>query len=54
MSPAFVKGVTDHLLKTQITFDRYHVIQQLTKAVDEVCRDEAKSRPELRALDMHG
>lgn len=48
MSPAYYVGVTEHFADADITYDRYHLIQLLTKAVDEVRRDEAKSRPELR------
>ncbi|MGH9203961.1 MAG: ISL3 family transposase, partial [Vicinamibacterales bacterium] len=48
MSPAFYVGVTTHLPDAQITYDRYHLIQMLTKAVDDVRRAEAKTRPELR------
>jgi len=48
MSPAFYVGVSTHLPDAQITYDRYHLIQMLTKAVDDVRRAEAKTRPELR------
>ncbi|MGH9203345.1 MAG: ISL3 family transposase [Vicinamibacterales bacterium] len=48
MSPAYYVGVATHLPDAQITYDRYHLIQMLTKAVDEVRRAEAKTRPELR------
>ena len=47
MSPAFIRGVGDHLPEAEITFDRYHVIAELNKAVDEVRKAERKSRPEL-------
>lgn len=48
MSPAYYVGVTTHLPEAQITYDRYHLIQLLTTAVDQVRRAEAKQRPELR------
>lgn len=48
MSDAFIAGVGAHLPKAQITFDRYHLVQLMTKAVDEVRRAEVKRRPELR------
>ncbi|MCA1830863.1 MAG: ISL3 family transposase [Actinobacteria bacterium] len=48
MSPAYYVGVTTHLPDAQITYDRYHLIQLLTAAVDRVRRDEAQERPELR------
>lgn len=47
MSPAFIRGIGDHLPGAEITFDRYHVIAELNKAVDEVRKAERKSRPEL-------
>ncbi len=47
MSPAFIRGVTDHLPQAEITFDRYHVISQLGDAVDQVRRGERKTAPEL-------
>uniref|UniRef100_Q3AT05 Transposase n=1 Tax=Chlorobium chlorochromatii (strain CaD3) TaxID=340177 RepID=Q3AT05_CHLCH len=47
MSPAFIKGVTTNFPETHITFDKFHIIQVLTKAVDEVRREEQKERPEL-------
>lgn len=47
MSKAFISGVGSHLPKAQITFDRYHVAQMLTAAVDEVRRRERKSCPVL-------
>jgi len=47
MSPAFMHGVEQHLGNAEITFDRYHVVQQLGAAVDEVRRSERKDRPEL-------
>ena len=43
MSPAYQKGVREHLQQAQIVFDRFHVMQLAGKAVDEVrkqLRDE--------------
>jgi len=42
MSEAFLKGTLAHLPKAEITFDRYHVGSHLSKAVDEVRREESK------------
>lgn len=47
MSPAFIRGIGEHLPEAGITFDRYHVIAELNKAVDEVRKGERKARPEL-------
>jgi transposase len=48
MSPAYILGIETSLPAAEITFDRYHLAQLLSKAVDEVRRDEAPSRPELK------
>lgn len=48
MSNAFVSGVTEYLTEASITFDKFHVIQSLNKAVDEVRREEQKSLPLLK------
>lgn len=42
MSEAFLKGTLTHLPQAEITFDRYHVKSHLSKAVDEVRREESK------------
>ncbi len=47
MSEAYLAGVLGHLQHAEITFDRYHVKQQLSKAVDEVRRQDAKAHKEL-------
>jgi len=48
MSPAYILGIETSLRNAEITFDRYHLAQLLSKAIDEVRRDEAPGRPELR------
>ncbi len=61
MSPAFVKGISEHLSSStegeasrvaghrpRIVFDRYHVVAKANEAVDAVRRAEAKTRPELK------
>lgn len=50
MSPAFIRGVTDHLPEAQITFDKFHVIAHASKAVDETRRLEQKTDPDLKGL----
>jgi transposase len=47
MSPAFISGVGEHLPDASITFDKFHVIQALNKAQDEVRRMEQKHNPLL-------
>lgn len=44
MSPAFIKGVKEHLPEAKITFDRFHVVKILNKAVDEVRKQESKEQ----------
>ena len=48
MSKAFISGVTENLTEAEITFDKFHVMQLIGRAVDEVRRAEVKSRPELK------
>jgi transposase len=47
MSPAFIKGVTEHLPHAKITFDKFHILKIINEAVDEVRREEAKTNPIL-------
>lgn len=47
MSPAFIRGIGEHLPDAEITFDRYHIIAELNKAVDDVRKAERKTHPEL-------
>jgi len=47
MSPAFIKGVGDHLPNASLTFDKFHVVSLVNDAVDEVRRLERKLHPEL-------
>ena len=48
MSPAFIKGVAEHLPQAGVTFDKFHAVKIVNDAVDEVRREEQKSRPELK------
>ena len=47
MSEAYLAGVLKLLQSAEITFDRYHIKQQLNKAIDEVRREEAREDKEL-------
>ncbi|WP_267928842.1 transposase [Desulfolithobacter dissulfuricans] len=42
MSGAFISGIKTHFVNSNITVDRFHVVQLFSKAVDEVRRKEAK------------
>lgn len=48
MSPAFINGVADSLPNAAVTFDKFHAVQIVNQAVDQVRRDEQKSQPELK------
>jgi transposase len=50
MSKAFIKGVTEHLPNTRITFDKFHVIAHANTAVDMTRRIEQKTDPSLKGL----
>jgi transposase len=40
MSPAFISGIAQHFSNAKITFDKFHVIKLLNKAIDDVRREE--------------
>jgi len=48
MSTSYRAGIAETLPWADVTFDEFHVIQLVNKAVDEVRRQEAKSTPELK------
>ena len=48
MSPAFIRGVTDHLPNANITFDRFHIMKILNTAVDQVRKQEAITQSILK------
>ena len=50
MSPAFIRGVTDHLPTAKITFDKFHVIAHASEAIDKMRRLEQKLDPSLKGL----
>jgi transposase len=47
MSQAYLTGVRDNLELAEVTFDRYHVKQKLSEAIDTVRRAEAKEHKQL-------
>lgn len=48
MSPAFIKGVEDNFPNAEITFDKFHIMKIINKAVDEVRKEESKKQSILR------
>lgn len=50
MSPAFIKGVDEHLPNARVTFDKFHVVAHASKAVDQTRRLEQKTAPDLKGL----
>ncbi len=48
MSPAFIKGVKKHLPEANITFDKFHIMKILNKAVDKVRKQELATNPILK------
>ena len=47
MSEAYLAGSLKYLPAAEITFDRYHVRSHLSKAIDEIRREEAKQHNQL-------
>ncbi len=48
MSPAFLSGAQEHFSGVPITFDRYHLMQDLNFALDQVRRAEQEHRSTLK------
>lgn len=48
MSPAFISGCKKHLPHADITFDRFHVVKEVNKALDEVRKTQRRSSFELK------
>jgi transposase len=49
MSPAYLKGVKENFGNAVIVYDKFHVVSQVSGAVDEVRRAEARQDVEARA-----
>jgi len=49
MSPAYLKGVKENLGNAVIVYDKFHVVRQVTEAVDEVRRAETRQDAQARA-----
>jgi hypothetical protein len=50
MSPAFIRGVADHLPKARITFDKFHVVAHASAALDQTRRRKQRHDPSLKGL----
>jgi transposase len=48
MSPAYIKGVRDNFGNATIAFDKFHVVSQVTQAVEAVRRKEVRQDPTAR------
>lgn len=48
MSPAFIKGVEEEFPQAEITFDKFHIMKIINKAVDTVRKAEVKEQEILR------
>ena len=48
MSPAYMKGVRDHLGNAAVVFDKFHVVSQVSQAVEEVRRKEVRQDAQAR------
>lgn len=48
MSPAYAKGVRENFRNAQIVFDKFHVVSQVVKAVEEVRRKEVRVDAQAR------
>ena len=48
MSPAYIKGASNHFRNADITFDKFHVIKLLNEAIDEIRRTETAVNPCLK------
>jgi transposase len=49
MSAAYAKGVTENLGNAELVFDKFHVVGQVSQAVDEVRRAEVRQDADARA-----
>ena len=50
MSPAFIKGCTEHLPNARITFDKFHVVMHASTAVDKMRRIEQRTDKSLKGM----
>ena len=43
MSPAYIKGVSDNLGNAQVVFDKFHIIQYVVEACDQIRKIESRA-----------
>ena len=48
MSPSFISGVMNAFPSASVTFDKFHVVQEVNKAMDELRKMEAKEASDLK------
>jgi len=48
MSPAYISGCEKSFPQASITFDKFHVVKEVNKAMDELRKEESKHIAELR------
>jgi len=48
MSPAFISGCEKYMPHTAITFDKFHVVKEVNKAMDDVRKNERRANFELK------
>ena len=53
MSPAYQAGVTENCRNAQVVFDKFHVIQNASKAVDQVRRAEVRTGGKGVWMDLY-
>lgn len=49
MSPAYLKGARENFARATVVYDKFHVVSQVAKAVEEVRRKEARTDAAARA-----
>jgi transposase len=52
MSPSFIAGCTEYLRESQITFDKFHVVKEVNKAMDELRKIERKGNELLNGTSI--
>lgn len=48
MSPAFIAGCRDHLPQASVTFDKFHVVKEVNRAMDELRKLERQGNQRLK------